>query len=755
MYYYCIARHWRAALLIIALSASAAPLGAFASHFRAGIISYAPNSQDPTLLDVSVTTSWAYTDYLYIYLWTAPTGNSYIFSTSSNDVVGSGTDALGNYYVTLRTTKSIPVPTDLPALITTSGCCRIYGLVGYGDYAGYSNYDDFAFSTQYVAGAPTSILVDALPFMLADRAKSPGTYAYFFVPALSLRGNPLSCAINRAIAFTAPTELTASAVTGGCNIGWNNNKYSYNVTAPVGLRITDTVTGQYNDLTFLVTMIDTSLAPSVVGATCNGVALPQTGSSISITIGVQIQVIITVIDPAGGTLTASCSSLPSGATLTTRPGSSASSATVTFTWTPTTLSSGVTIIVITSTSYLYTTFPFSFSLPPPPLPPSPSPPPSPPLPPPLPPSPKPPTPRPPSPLPPSPLPPSPLPPSPLPPSPLPPSPLPPSPLPPSPRPPSPLPPSPIPPSPPPPPPPPPSFKSPPPSPPTPPPPPPSPPPIAPPQPPSPSPPPPSPSPPSPSPPPPSPPPSPTPPSPSPPPPSPSPPPPSPSPPPPSPLPPPPSPPPLKPPPSPSLLKPPSPSPPPKPPVPKPPPPPPPTPPLPPPPSNALFVNLFQFPSDCILGRDVSQSPVRMSSPRGPFNVTASTATYCFNITTNASLVGPSSECKFMNTVRKLHLIIGADCVSEYNRRGNKLTITINGFSFNTAITPAQFSGTACGLLTVKRINDFINTIPSDGMYVCLPLDRASKCNRPSTLCFGPTCVYQLSDDMGCCPTSEC
>ncbi|GIL49104.1 hypothetical protein Vafri_5574, partial [Volvox africanus] len=415
-----MAPHWRTALLISFLSVSAGPLGAFATHFRSGIISYAPNRQDPTLLDVTVTSSWATNDNLDIYVRTPQAGNQDAFDTNRNDFVGDGYDPAGNYYLTLRTTRSIPVPTDLPALINTWGCCRIEGLVGYGDYDGYNEYKDFAFATMYVAGAPSSIIVDALPFMIAGQAASGGL-AYFFVPAISPRGGAINCSINRDIAFTDPYELTVTPITGGCSIGWNNSEYSIGATAPVGLRVTDTATGQYNDITFLVTMVDPKLAPVVTSVTSTGKTLPQASGNITILIQTQVQVVITATDPFNGTLTAASSSLPLGATLTTTPRGGASSVTVTFTWTPTIANngSGIVLIVIRSSSYLYTTVSFSYKVirPTPPFPP---PPPSP-----YPPSPPPRRPPPPSPSPPRPPPPSPPPPRPPPPLRLPPAPLPP------------------------------------------------------------------------------------------------------------------------------------------------------------------------------------------------------------------------------------------------------------------------------------------------------------------------------------------
>ncbi|GIL67523.1 hypothetical protein Vafri_20871, partial [Volvox africanus] len=242
------------------------------------------------------------------------------------------------------------------------------------DLVGFYGSTDYTYGAMYVAGAPSSIIVDALPFMIAGQAASGGL-AYFFVPAISPRGGAINCSINRDIAFTDPYELTATPITGGCSIGWNNSKYSIGATAPVGLRVTDTATGQYNDITFLVTMVDPKLAPVVTSVTSAGKTLPQASGNITILIQTQVQVVITATDPSIGLLKASSSSLPSGATLTTTSSCCPSSMTVTFTWTPTNYGSGIVLIVIQSPSYLYTTVSFSYNVvrPQPPFPPLPSP----------------------------------------------------------------------------------------------------------------------------------------------------------------------------------------------------------------------------------------------------------------------------------------------------------------------------------------------------------------------------------------------
>ncbi|GIM08033.1 hypothetical protein Vretimale_12081 [Volvox reticuliferus] len=251
----CIARHWRAARLIIALLVSTAPLGTVAIHFLSGMITYETNPDDASLLDVTVTVGWREIDMVEVYVGTSTGLNYYVFNTSMFEVVGNSYNPSGNYYyVTLRTIQSIPAPTNLPAArIYVKGCCRPRGLAGFGDYDGYNSYSNYGFATHYVDGAPSSVIVDAQPIMTALQA-DPGGVAYFFVPAVSPIGSPISCAINRDIAFTAPYELTATAVTGGCSIGWRNSQYTIGSMAPVGLTVTDTVTGQHNDLTFLVTI---------------------------------------------------------------------------------------------------------------------------------------------------------------------------------------------------------------------------------------------------------------------------------------------------------------------------------------------------------------------------------------------------------------------------------------------------------------------------------------------------------------------
>ncbi|GLI63683.1 hypothetical protein VaNZ11_006722, partial [Volvox africanus] len=183
-------------------------------------------------------------------------------------------------------------------------------------------------------------------------------------------------------------------------------------------------------------------------------------------------------------------------------------------------------------------------------------------------------------------------------------------------------------------------------------------------------------------------------------------------------------------------------------------------PLPPPPSNSLLVDSFNFTTSCLRGRQASQSPLRMLSPRGPIvDNDTSVANYCFSITRNTSMVGVASMCRFMNSVRNLHLIINANCLPDFTK--SKVNATISSGLHNRlpiTSTSIQWKGTTYGMLNIKRINDFYFTLDkgTQGLLleICLPLGAAKVCNSPSTLCFGPTCVYQLDDDLGCCSTSE-
>ncbi|GLI63682.1 hypothetical protein VaNZ11_006721, partial [Volvox africanus] len=87
-------------------------------------------------------------------------------------------------------------------------------------------------------------------------------------------------------------ELTATEVNGGCSIGWRNSGYNDGTTVPVGLRVMDVTTGQFNDLTFLVMVVRSNFLPVVGKITFGGMTLPQNGGSVTMYVGKQSQVCI-------------------------------------------------------------------------------------------------------------------------------------------------------------------------------------------------------------------------------------------------------------------------------------------------------------------------------------------------------------------------------------------------------------------------------------------------------------------------------
>ncbi|GLC60928.1 hypothetical protein PLESTB_001693700 [Pleodorina starrii] len=189
-----------------------------------------------------------------------------------------------------------------PTEIYVFGCCRIEGLL--------FSADSVLFKTLYVPGVDSSILTQAPAFILIGMS-APGALAYTFVPAVSTRGAALDCAINTALAYTPTGELTASAVPGGCSIGWDTSKYSLGDTVGVGLRVSEPSTGQYNDITFLMMSADLSGAPVVHAVISDDQPLPTNGGTIQVTYGAFAQVVFTIFDPnAGDIITASSTTLP-------------------------------------------------------------------------------------------------------------------------------------------------------------------------------------------------------------------------------------------------------------------------------------------------------------------------------------------------------------------------------------------------------------------------------------------------------------
>ncbi|GLC49701.1 hypothetical protein PLESTB_000277500 [Pleodorina starrii] len=236
-----------------------------------------------------------------------------LFRTDVSAVVGNGVDSSGARYTTARSTHTISLPATAMEIIV-SDCCRVGGLVG---ASSLGSLEFFRFSTMYVPGVLASISTQAPAVVVINKA-APGAYEYTFVPSISSHGDDISCAINTALAGTAPGELTAEAVPGGCRIGWRNGGYPVRSKIPVGLRISENSTGHYNDITFLMISADTSGAPVVKAVTTdNGQQLPQTGGTVNVKAGTEVQVTFQVSDAdAGATIDASSTTLPPGAKLT-------------------------------------------------------------------------------------------------------------------------------------------------------------------------------------------------------------------------------------------------------------------------------------------------------------------------------------------------------------------------------------------------------------------------------------------------------
>ncbi|EFJ48343.1 hypothetical protein VOLCADRAFT_90919 [Volvox carteri f. nagariensis] len=173
------------------------------------------------------------------------------------------------------------------------------------------------------------------------------------------------------------------------------------------------------------------------------------------------------------------------------------------------------------------------------------------------------------------------------------------------------------------------------------------------------------------------------------------------------------------------------------------------------PSNTMLVSSFPFGSGCILGRNATQSPVRLSAPLGPMNVTSSTTTYCLLISSNASLVSPTAECAGMDTVRRVDMVVDPTCAQQ---KPKPITaVTVNGRVPQHILQTIDFNGAEYGVLTIKRIESLFQSLPDDGLSVCLTFNKAagSRCNSPQALFSGPTIVYQITSiDFMCCPTSE-
>ncbi|GLC47121.1 hypothetical protein PLESTB_000871700 [Pleodorina starrii] len=142
----------------------------------------------------------------------------------------------------------------------------------------------------------------------------------------------------------------------------------------------------------------------------------------------------------------------------------------------------------------------------------------------------------------------------------------------------------------------------------------------------------------------------------------------------------------------------------------------------------------------------------MLPPLGPFNVTTVTATYCFLIASVAP-VGLNDECANMNSVRRIDIVVGAQCVA----RGAKVVAAsaVNDVPLPVALETIDWDGNTFGLLSIKKITNTFPVIPPGGLRLCLELMKDSACPSASALCYGPSCVYHLVDSgFSCCPTGE-
>ncbi|EFJ39640.1 hypothetical protein VOLCADRAFT_100727 [Volvox carteri f. nagariensis] len=139
------------------------------------------------------------------------------------------------------------------------------------------------------------------------------------------------------------------------------------------------------------------------------------------------------------------------------------------------------------------------------------------------------------------------------------------------------------------------------------------------------------------------------------------------------------------------------------------------------PSNTMLVSSFPFGSGCILGRNATQSPVRLSAPLGPMSVTSSTATYCLLISSNAALVSPTAECAGMDTVRRVDMVVDPTCAQQ---KPKPITaVTVNGRVPQHILQTIDFNGVEYGVLTIKRIDALFQSLPDDGLSVCLTFNK--------------------------------
>ncbi|EFJ47778.1 hypothetical protein VOLCADRAFT_91712 [Volvox carteri f. nagariensis] len=170
---------------------------------------------------------------------------------------------------------------------------------------------------------------------------------------------------------------------------------------------------------------------------------------------------------------------------------------------------------------------------------------------------------------------------------------------------------------------------------------------------------------------------------------------------------------------------------------------------PPRPANNLLVNKFPF-SSCSAS-DVSLTPYRMTSPMGPFNVTATAVTYCFRISASAT-VDSTSPCARM-VINELQIVIDPSCVESFP---NSFRVTtVNGVTVSPSYTYKTWREQTYGVMTITSLASTFPITPAGGLYVCLAMSRNSRCGTPAGLCYGNSCVYSLLNaDNSCCPASQ-
>ncbi|KAG2423237.1 hypothetical protein HXX76_015493 [Chlamydomonas incerta] len=325
-------------------------VGVHASHYRGGDIAYTSTGSQTTF---TVTQSWR-SDSLD-YTSVSGCGVSGYTSSSSGSIVGSGTDSAGNSYTTTRTTFVVSSPTSA-CQVYFSSCCRISALVS-------GSGGNFKSTAQFTTTTLNSLKTAAAAVMQVGKATSAGGYASVLVPVSSATSSGFSCAINTDGGITAPSELAARAVTGGCRIDWYNSARSYTDKIPVPLRVTSTADAHFVDVDFILETVNTGGAP-VVAMSRAGQSL-SSGAALAFATGALAQVTFVATDPdAGASISVTSSGgLPPGASLSASSG--AAPFTTVFSWTPDAAapSSGVVQLIFKDNTNLQTSASFSFAVP--------------------------------------------------------------------------------------------------------------------------------------------------------------------------------------------------------------------------------------------------------------------------------------------------------------------------------------------------------------------------------------------------------